>query len=418
MIFSFAFLSLFRIFAFKLRHKLLNTMRQRLFIIHTLKRAYPFLLLLVLSVFLGGCFKDEPQNSECDILEASVTVPHPTETFFHESDTLVRVGSDVSTITFTVRRSADLSNMAPHFRITEGATINPANGSAHDFSQGPVVYTVTSEDRQWTRRYEVAFHPVTVTVTDTVCYDFEHYELDANYKRFYVWYEVGADGPQPIWASGNGGFFIANQSKAADEYPTTPCDGGVDGGKCLRLMTLDTGPLGRSTGRPIAAGNMFLGSFNTELALRDALHSTEMGVPFTQLPQKVTGYYRYQPGSEYKNKAQQVIVNRTDSADIYAVLYRNHDAEGRPTVLYGDNVLTSPLIVRKARIDLVKPTDEWTFFELPFSELAPVDEELLRGRGYNLALVFAASIHGDVFEGAIGSTLYIDKVRVICSHDE
>ena len=113
-----------------------------------------------------------------------------------------------------------------------------------------------------------------------------------------------------------------------------------------------------------------------------------------------------------------MIVNRTDRADSYAVLYRTHDAEGRPTVLYGDNVLTSPLIVRKARIDLVKPTDEWTFFELPFSELAPVDEELLRGRGYNLALVFAASIHGDVFEGAIGSTLYIDKVRVICSHDE
>ena len=75
-------------------------------------------------------------------------------------------------------------------------------------------------------------------------------------------------------------------------------------------------------------------------------------------------------------------------------------------------------LVRKARIDLVKPTDEWTFFELPFAELAPVDEELLCNRGYNLALVFAASIHGDEFEGAIGSTLYIDKVRVICTHNE
>ena len=25
---------------------------------------------------------------------------------------------------------------------------------------------------------------------------------------------------------------------------------------------------------------------------------------------------------------------------------------------------------------------------------------------------------GDMFEGAIGSTLYIDKVRVICTHEE
>lgn len=401
-----------------LGHKLLKTMRLRLFSIYALNRTYPLLLLLAMSVTVGGCFKDEPLNAECDILEASVTTTSMTETFFHESDTLVRVGSDASIITFTVRRTADLSHMAPRFRITDGATIEPASGSVHDFSQGPVAYTVTSEDRQWSRRYEVAFRPVTVTVNDTVRYDFEHYELDDNYKRFYVWYEEEPDGRQPIWASGNGGFFIANQSKGAEDYPTTPSDGGVDGGKCLRLMTLDTGPLGRSTGRPIAAGNMFLGKFNAELALRDALHSTEMGVPFTQLPQKVTGYYRYKPGTEYRNKAQQVMANRTDSADIYAVLYRNHDAQGQPTVLYGDNVLTSPLIVRKARIDLVKPTDEWTFFELPFSVLAPVDEELLRNRGYNLALVFAASIHGDVFEGAIGSTLLIDKVTIICSHEE
>ena len=137
--------------------------------------------------------------------------------------------------------------------------------------------------------------------------DFEHYGLDDHYGKFYVWYEEGTDGRQDIWASGNGGFFLANQSKGADDYPTTPSYGGVDGGKCLKLMTLDTGPLGRTTGRPIAAGNMFLGAFNTALSLRDALHSTEMGVPFTQLPQKVTGYYRYQPGTEYKNKAQQVL---------------------------------------------------------------------------------------------------------------
>lgn len=371
-----------------------------------------------MSVGLSGCFKDEPPNAECDILEASVTVARPAETFFHASDTLLRVISDASTITFTVRSSADLTHLAPHFKITDGATIVPASGTEHDFSQGPVVYTVTSENRQWSRRYEVAFHPVMVTVTDTVCYDFEHYGLDAKYRRYYVWYEEDDDGRQDIWASGNGGFFIANQSKSADSYPTTPADDGIDGGKCLRLMTIDTGPLGRSTGRPIAAGNIFLGAFNAELSLRDALHSTEMGVPFTQMPQRLSGYYRYQPGAEYKDKAQQVQANRKDSADIYAVLYLNHDDEGRPTVLYGDNVLTSPLIVRKARIDYVKPSDEWTYFELPFSELGHVDEELLRGRGYNLALVFSASIRGAEFEGAIGSTLYIDKVRVICTHEE
>lgn len=375
------------------------------------------LLLLGGTLLYSGCFKEEPLNAECDILEASVSVARPAEVFFQESDTVVRVNSEDSQVLFSVRRSADLTRLAPRFKTTDGATMSPANGSVHDFSQGPVVYTVTSQDGQWSRQYQVEFRPVTVTKTDTVKYDFEHYELDAKYHKFYTWYEVGADGNEPIWASGNGGFFIANQSKSADDYPTVPDENGMDG-KCLKLMTLDTGPLGRSTGRPIAAGNMFLGEFNTELALRDALHSTEMGIPFAMEPIKLTGYYKYQPGPEFKNKAQQIQPNRTDSADVYAVLYRNHDAEGNPTVLYGDNVLTSPLIVRKARIEEVKPASDWTFFEIPFEQLGPIDEQLLEERGYNLALVFAASRHGDTFEGAIGSTLYIDKVRIICTHDE
>lgn len=379
----------------------------------------PFFYALAATFLLAGCFKDEPLNAECDILEAVVDVDRPEEVFFQASDTLQRVKSDESAIRFSVRRSADLTRLAPRFRLTPGATISPASGTAHDFSQGAVTYTVTSEDGQWQRRYEVAFQPVTITRTDTVSYDFEHYRLDDNYQKFYVWYEEDADGrQQPLWASGNGGFFIANQSKGAADYPTVPAEDGIDGSRCVRLTTLDTGPLGRSTGRPIAAGNLFLGTFVTDLALRDALHATEMGVPFTQQPQKLTGYYRYQPGAEYKNRQQQTLVNRTDSADIYAVLYRNHDDEGRPVVLYGDNVLSSPLIVSRARMDYVAPASEWTPFEIPFQQLAAIDGALLERRGYSLALVFAASIHGDTFEGAIGSTLYIDKVRIVCTHEE
>jgi len=369
------------------------------------------------TLWLTGCFKDEPLNAECDILEAVVSVERPADVFFQLSDSAMHVNSDQSNITFTVRRTADLTHLAPRFRITEGATVSPASGSEHDFSQGPVSYIVTSEDRQWTRQYQVAFQPVTVTVTDTVRYDFEHYRMDDNYGKFYVWFEEGQDGPDDIWASGNGGFFIANQSKAPDAYPTVPEENGLEG-KCLKLMTLDTGPLGRSTGRPIAAGNMFLGYFNAAIALTNALHATEMGIPFTRVPQKLTGYYKYQPGAEFKNKQQQIIENRRDSANIYAVLYRNHDDQGQPVVLYGDNVLTSELIVRKALIDEVKVTSEWTAFEIPFESLGTIDEQLLSNRGYNLALVFAASNHGDTFEGAIGSTLYIDKVRIICTHDE
>ena len=143
-----------------------------------------------------------------------------------------------------------------------------------------------------------------------------------------------------------------------------------------------------------------------------------MGVTFTQKPVKLTGYYKYAVGEVYTNKQMQKVYERRDSADIYSVLYRNHDAQGNSVVLYGDNVLTSDLIVRKARIGEVKVTDEWTYFEIDYEQTGTIDEQLLAERGYNLALVFSSSIHGDLFEGAVGSTLYIDNVRIICTRDE
>ena len=33
------------------------------------------------TFLLAGCFKDEPLNAECDILEAAVTVADPAEVF-------------------------------------------------------------------------------------------------------------------------------------------------------------------------------------------------------------------------------------------------------------------------------------------------------------------------------------------------
>ncbi|MDY6250502.1 MAG: PCMD domain-containing protein [Bacteroidaceae bacterium] len=43
---------------------------------------------------------------------------------------------------------------------------------------------------------------------------------------------------------------------------------------------------------------------------------------------------------------------------------------------------------------------------------------MLRDGGYNLALVFSSSKTGDMFEGSVGSTLYIDKVEITFKNEE
>ncbi|MGN1263027.1 MAG: PCMD domain-containing protein, partial [Prevotella sp.] len=86
-------------------------------------------------------------------------------------------------------------------------------------------------------------------------------------------------------------------------------------------------------------------------------------------------------------------------------------------VLHGDDVKTNPNIIALARVDEVKYTDEWLSFEAVFNYSTPIDHTLLSDFGYNLTIVFSSSRGGAKFEGAVGSTLCIDKVTLECKQN-
>ena len=367
---------------------------------------------------LQSCFKDEPLNAECDIETAFVEVATPTDIFFSETDAYITVASDVSNIAFTVRRTADITALAPRFTLTPGATISPENGSVHDFSAGPVTYTVTSEDRQWSRQYQVSFNPVVAFKDAEINIDFEHYELDPSTGKFYVWHNVQSDGSLGNdWATGNPGFRLSKALAPADEYPTVPLRDGYDGAGVM-LTTSDTGAFGVMVNKRLAAGNLFLGTFDVSVALKDALQATCFGVPFEKKPIRLTGYYQYQPGAKFQDFYGKEVPGKTDQAAIYAVLFRNHDSQGNALVLHGDDVKTNPNIVALADLKDIPATSEWTTFNVDFDYKGEVDLDLLQERGYSLTIVFSSSTGGDTFEGAIGSQLKIDKVKLICEEEE
>lgn len=364
-------------------------------------------------LLLSACFKDEPLNAECDIQEAYVHVETPSEMFFSPTDTLVRVPSETSSVTFKVRKSADITRLAPVFRLTEGASIEPASGSVHDFSSGPVTYTVTSQDGEWSRVYTVAFQPSVQTVTDVMPFDFERFYLDPSGK-YYIWNDKKEDGRDADnWATGNPGFKLSRGSAAPEEYPSVPWAEGYDGA-AVKLETKSTGPLGEIVNKRIAAGNLFLGSFNMGMALTNALKATRFGVPFDRKPLKFTGYYKYRPGEKFQDEKGNIVEGITDRASVYSVLYRNHDANGNDVILHGDDVMTNENIVAVAKVSEIKVTDEWTAFEADFEYKSDIDESLVNENGYNLTIVFSSSEDGALFRGAIGSTLMVDKVRIEC----
>ncbi len=373
---------------------------------------------------LSSCFKEEPLNAECDIEQAYIHAGDKLDSWFlSPTDTLVSVQSDEDHIEFTMSGGADLTQLAPKFRLTPGATITPENGSKQDFSKGSVKYTVTSEDGKWSRIYFVS-------VKGMLKFGSEHefnFENCYNSGKFYVWTEPwvmenGKTQKVSMWATGNPGYQISNSSAAAEDYPTSPfehSDAPFDqpgiANKGVKLTTSRTSGLADMVKKPIAAGNLFIGQFDPTNALQDAMSATKFGRPFCfdSKPKTFTGYYKYKAGEKFTDKNMNVLEQK-DYGTIYAVFYDNHDPYGKAVVLYGDNVQTSPQVVALARLDNIDNTPEWTPFTLNFIYRKEVDEQKLKKGGYSLAIVCSSSTNGAEFMGAVGSTLWVDKFKVTC----
>lgn len=374
--------------------------------------------LLVLAAaacsLLMSCFKDEPLNAECDIEMAYLHADNPLEIFVKPTDSIATTNETSRTVIFSVRKGTNITALAPQFQLTEGATISPANGSVHDFSKGAVNYTVTSENGAWQKTYNVRFDEKTSAATQ---FSFENLLMEPGKERYYIWTDKTEDGTDMLnWASGNGGFAIVGGNASPDQYPTAPYENGYEG-KGVKLTTRSTGAAGFIIKKPIAAGNLFTGSFDAEEATKKPLEATHFGDgPYCIVDKKplvLTGYYQYTPGKTITDKAGKEVPG-IDQGDIYAVLFRNTKADGTPIYLDGSNVKTSEQIVALA---LVGPLDKteggWHKFSKNFEYIANFDPQVLAEGGYSMAVVFTSSVGGAEFVGAVGSELLIDEVKVI-----
>ena len=391
--------------------------------IPNMTKSHILLAFAAATMTLTSCFKEEPLNAECDIEKAYIHVDEPLDMFVKKTDTLATTDQTANVVTFSVRKGTDRTAVAPLFQITPGATISPENGSTHDFSNGGVTYTVTSEDKAWSRTYTVRVNEV---ADHSPLYDFENFFLEPGKERYYIWTDITEDGTRLLnWASGNGGFSIVAGNKTPDKYPTAPLEEGYKGrGVCL--TTRSTGAAGNIFKMPIAAGNLFTGEFNSGSATSKPLEATHFGFGdncvITKKPLKFSGYYQYTPGAKVTNRQKEVLEGVVDKGDIYAVLFRNtiKDENGEDQVFYldGTNVKTSPQIVAIAEVGEINKTEGgWNRFEVEFNYRAEIDPVILANRGYSLAIVCTSSIEGANFQGAVGSQLLIDELHVLVDEE-
>lgn len=144
-------------------------------------------LLLAATVAIAGtfsCRQAEELSSEAEIVSFTF-------------DTSVDANSIVTSqpvingdsITFSVSSdsvSERLSALVPTITVSENATVSPASGSAVDFSQGTVTFTVTAQDGVTTRAYFAKAVTGTTDNPETAgAADFTEFSFDLNYVKDY-----------------------------------------------------------------------------------------------------------------------------------------------------------------------------------------------------------------------------------------
>ena len=410
---------------------------------------------LTAAIGITSCIQEEALNTECDIL--TCTVPES----ILESPVVV----DNNTVTLRIRPTGDISQLAPEFTVTEGATITPASGTPQDFLNAEnhtVYYTVTSQDGEWSKKYPVRV--IQKEIPSVYKFNGTRLNLGEGDKgdKYSILVERDENGEEVMtWASGNPGFVmsgVADRNAQKDYgYPDDPLtykqhiwkyfptravyaegviqkknpedgytyfynpDGTYAKPEFIRLTTCSTGSFGSMVGMPIAAGNMFQGFFDLGQAIGNPLGATKFGEPYHYVPVKLQGRYRYKAGPVFKNKAGQVL-DRKDIFSIYALFFESEP--GKVDYIDGtihiDNFqhdnLVSVALMKDAR-----ESDEWVTFEIPFEAAvngSQLDREKLGQGLYKIGIVISSSVDGDTFHGAVGSTLDIADLRIINEYDK
>lgn len=225
-------------------------------------------VILMIATLMVSCIKEEPLNSECDIITAQLP-------------DIVLVDNTIisnNNVEFTVRYDQPWPEYAPVFTITEGATISPSNGTVRDFTQ-PQTYTVTSQDGKWHKTYTVRVKRQNAPEDPKdefiyMHYNFEHVRTLTTVGRTYdVFYEIDNEGEEEwAWATANSAYALTLQGKEPQDFPTYQANEGIDG-KCAVLVTRGTGSFGASVKKPMADRQSVYGLIRSQKRIAKAVRS-------------------------------------------------------------------------------------------------------------------------------------------------
>lgn len=278
-------------------------------------------------------------------------------------------------------KDMNLKSLTPFYTLSIGAKCNLKQDVTADFS-APVRVIVTSEDGFTTKTYTI--QPELSSIT----FDFERWTALNDFEH-----------PLGGWSSSNVGLQISKSMlNKPKQYSVRKTSEAYSGDYAVQVSTEELGVLGQS----IAAGALFLGTFDATNIVKDPLSGPRFGVPWANVtPLSFSGWYKYFPGKQMVNKASQSIEG-IDELDLYAVVFYGD-------ILTSHDIQTSSRVLYKARLTDMSAKKDYTHFELPFESTgvtAPAGAQL------RYTIVASSSRRGNEFLGAIGSRLLLDDLQI------
>lgn len=305
-----------------------------------------------------------------------------------------QINQDSRTISVTVSAVANVNSLkAIEITTSTFAKVSPAVGEAQDFTL-PVAYAVVAEDGS------------SVEYTVTVKQEGSEPQLDnASFDTWFTtpkgYQEPGLDA-NSIWATGNAGTVTLRNPNV------TPL--AINGSDfAAKLITLDLGNLAGSIGQRMAAGSLFTGKFQLDIA--NPLNSTKFGIPFSARPKKFSVKYAYSPGTPYLNKNGQTLA-KNDSCDVYLLLENREGTEVKRIATgwfrSGEEKIDQFYTIT---VDLMYGTlgANVPAYQKPVNGLYGASNEKVT----HLTVVFSASYNGALFEGGTNSTLVVNDLKLI-----
>lgn len=345
-----------------------------------------FTALLFIFIMLQAC-KKEDLSTVANIADFNISDLNPSGLV--PDTVVVDDASQTISLLFAETLSAESFpvSFVAHFGLTSGATSLPASGTTFTISDRDDfdLLTLTAEDGS---KYEYGIVLRDNQITNSGFEDW--YAASGMDSRSYK--EPGMDARSTVWATANYG------TSMYGVYCTKPL---VDGDNTLaQIKTGETSLI------PITAGTLFNGRFDVNGAISNPTNprkAVAFGIPFTLRPTAFRFRYTYRPGERYikatlKNPSNLFggfNITDLEGGDMFAAYAVLEVREGSQVTEIG-----------RAEINSGAAQEVFQELTVPFvysSNKKPT----------HIYVVFTSSKDGDLFTGAVGSTLTVDDLELV-----